>query len=335
MHCHPSLSLSIPVPYQLIQNNTTPSQDTITRALSSGATILPTDVDLISASDIILSIVPPRDALATAQRFVSALSSCPAQGETEEGTPDGTTQGKAAVCFADLNAISPQSAKQIASLFSSLPSLRFIDGAILGGPPVSPSNPSPHPKQGESPPTSWTRPLIPTSGPISFSEILPHGIGIHLASVLNVRHISAEIGAASGLKMCYASLSKGYSAIAVQVVTTARRLGVLSDLEASLRELVPGGFERMERAVVGQAPKAYRWVREMEEISSTHGGEGGLGFMPEYIFRGAAEVFRTVAEDTVLGKEKTGKRERGVTAAEVADAVIDGLREKKKRKEEH
>ncbi len=137
--------------------------------------------------------------------------------------------------------------------------------------------------------------------------------------------------------MCFASLGKGYAAIAVQAVSTARRLGVLADLRESLAELAPGNLDRVERAVVGMAPKAYRWVYEMEEISRTHAGladgdgqEGnrdgeGVGFAPEYIFRGAAEVFRTVAEDTVLGREKTGKRGRGKSLEDVAEAVVEGL----------
>jgi hypothetical protein len=74
----------------------------------------------------------------------------------------------------------------------------------------------------------------------------------------------------------------------------------------------------------------------MEEISATHAGveEGDDMFAPEYIFRGAAEVFRAVAEDTVLGKEKVGKRERGTNADEVADAIVEGLREKRRKRSE-
>jgi hypothetical protein len=153
--------------------------------------------------------------------------------------------------------------------------------------------------------------------------------------VLNTKHISADLGAASGLKMCFASLGKGFAAIAVQVVTTASRLGVLEELRSALAEKSPWGLERIDRSVVGMVPKAYRWVREMEEISATHAAveEGDDMFAPEYIFKGAAEVFRLVAEDTVLGKEKVGKRERGTNADEVAEAIIEGLRAKRKKRE--
>lgn len=68
----------------------------------------------------------------------------------------------------------------------------------------------------------------------------------------------------------------------------------------------------------------------MEEISATH-EEDGI-FAPEYIFKGAAEVFRLVAEDTVLGQEKVGKRERGTDANSVADAILEGVREKRRKR---
>jgi hypothetical protein len=151
--------------------------------------------------------------------------------------------------------------------------------------------------------------------------------------------------------MCFASLGKGYAAVAVQAVATASRLGVLPDFTDALRQLAPGNLDRVERAVVGMAPKAYRWVREMEEISETHAGissrlsglergkgegegegEEDFGFNPEFIFRGAADVFRIVAEDTVLGQERVGTRNRGTTLEDVAEAVAEGLRERKKRK---
>lgn len=55
------------------------------------------------------------------------------------------------------------------------------------------------------------------------------------------------------------------------------------------------------------APKAYRWVREMEEIAKTHAEEGGFELE---IFHGVAEVYRSVAEETVLGEEVSDWWER-------------------------
>ncbi|KAK3337131.1 hypothetical protein B0T19DRAFT_437807 [Cercophora scortea] len=309
------------------------SQDTLIRAVRADVQLLQSDVELIEACDVILSVVPPRDALATAQRIADAAIL------STRTTP---------VYFVDLNAVSPATCRTIAALFPSrLPSsssspdaddadtdgiVRFIDGSILGGPPSKTNKPPSSPSTTTTTaPTianeTWTRPLLPTSGPYSLSHIPPYGP--HLATTLHTKHISPTIGAASGLKMCFASLSKGYAAIALQAATTAHALGVLPDLRSALSELFPkGGLERMERAVVGAPPKAYRWVREMEEIAATHADEGGLG---AGLFLGAADMFRFVAEETVLGEEKVGKRVRGTTVEDVAAAIGEGVERKRRR----
>lgn len=124
--------------------------------------------------------------------------------------------------------------------------------------------------------------------------------GSHLAATLNVSHIGPEIGSASGLKMCFASMTKGFTALAIQSFTTANKLGVLHELKSAMAELVPNHLVSAERGVVGMAPKAYRWVKEMEEIAATHHEEGGFELD---VFQGIAEVYRSVAEETVLGEE--------------------------------
>jgi hypothetical protein len=46
-----------------------------------------------------------------------------------------------------------------------------------------------------------------------------------------------------------------------------------------------------------------------------------------------AEVYRSVAEETVLGREKTGKRVRGTSMDDVAAAMEDGLKAMRKKRE--
>lgn len=79
-------------------------------------------------------------------------------------------------------------------------------------------------------------------------------------------------------------------------------------------------------------PKAYRWVREMEEIAQTHVDEGGFNGEPG-IYGEIAKVYKSVAEDTVLGEEKTERRKRGLTVEDVAGAMGEGLMEKKRKTE--
>ncbi|KAI1377569.1 6-phosphogluconate dehydrogenase C-terminal domain-like protein [Hypoxylon crocopeplum] len=284
------------------------SSDTLERAKSAQVELLKSDEDLTQACSVILSVVPPRDAVATAQRIADAL------GGPYRRSPDDP------LYFADLNAVAPSSVKQIAALFdssSTKDSVRFVDGCILGSPPS--------PKQTGSD-VEWELPSIPTSGPYRLSTI--PGYGAKLATALNTRHISPVIGAASGLKMCFASFSKGFTSLAIQAFTTAQRLGVLPDLQSELRDVLPAHYKLAERGVTHMAPKAYRWVGEMEEIARTLAEEGGF---PEDSFRGAAAVYRAVADDTVLGQEKIGKRKRGTTVEDVATAMVEGMQTKRKK----
>jgi hypothetical protein len=79
-------------------------------------------------------------------------------------------------------------------------------------------------------------------------------------------------------------------------------------------------------------PKAYRWVREMEEIAQTHADEGGFNG-DIGIYGEIAKVYKSVAEETVLGEEKTERRKRGLTVEDVAEAMGEGLNAKRKKVE--
>ncbi|KAI0387931.1 6-phosphogluconate dehydrogenase C-terminal domain-like protein [Hypomontagnella monticulosa] len=285
------------------------SNDTIERAKNAQVELLPTDEALTQSCAVILSVVPPRDAVVTAQRIVDALS-----GPIRRSDSDP-------LYYADLNAVAPSSVKSIASLFRNLSSVRFVDGSIIGGPPTLKET-----TDGSSSSPSWNAPNIPMSGPYPLSAI--PGYGEKLATTLNARHISPEIGAASGLKMCFASLSKGFTSLAIQAFTTAHRMGVLPDLQREMQGLMGARYAMAEKGVVGMAPKAYRWVAEMEEIARTFSEEGG--FAPDS-FTGAAKVYETVADDTALGQEKIGKRKRGTTVEDMAQAMVEGMQSKKKK----
>jgi 3-hydroxyisobutyrate dehydrogenase-like beta-hydroxyacid dehydrogenase len=265
-------------------------------------------------------VVPPRDATATAQRIVDAVTG-----------PFRRSEGSEPLYFADLNAVAPSTTKSIAALFEQAGTrsqVRFVDGAIIGGSPAPKQQPGDAAASGSSSSSSaeWRVPSIPASGPYKISEI--PGYGEKLSVILNIRHISDEIGAASGLKMCFASLTKGFTSLAIQSFTTAKRLGVLDELQTEVQGLVPAHWSAAERGVIGMAPKAYRWVREMEEIALTFDEEGGF---PRDLFQGVADVYRAVAEDTVLGQEKIGKRKRGLDVDDMATAMAEGLERKKKK----
>lgn len=310
------------------------SKDTVERAQAAQVTNLPTDTALVQACDVILSVVPPRDAEATAQRLLDALALV-TRSKDEQKSP---------LYFADLNAVSPGTiqamARRIEQAAAAVPdvatTIAFIDGAILGGPPRLVQTSSDAAATDGPAEEEWQLPQFPTSGPVSFVDI--PGYGPFLAAALGAghQHISPDIGAASGLKMCYASLTKGYAAIATQAYATAQQMGVLPALRDALP---PARRQQAEQALVGMPPKAWRWVREMDEIARTHAEQGGWGSSSSagggggaaLLFTGAAGVFRAVAEDTALGTRGENEEGRKTTAEDVAVAMAEGLGRKRKK----
>jgi hypothetical protein len=147
-----------------------------------------------------------------------------------------------------------------------------------------------------------------------------------------MKHVNSTIGSATGLKMCFASLSKGFTALAIQSFTTAHNLGVVDELKAHMEEFNPAALKNVERSLPNMCPKAYRWVHEMQEIAETFEADGGFE-AKESSFQSIAEVYALVADGTVLGEEKTEDRKRGTTADDVAKLVAEGTARRKMKTE--
>lgn len=79
--------------------------------------------DIIQRADIVLSIIPPRDAVSFAQRVLREFRA------TER-------HGKDPLVFADCNAVNVETVQNIAGLFADT-DIAFIDGCIIGGPPTN------------------------------------------------------------------------------------------------------------------------------------------------------------------------------------------------------
>jgi 3-hydroxyisobutyrate dehydrogenase-like beta-hydroxyacid dehydrogenase len=91
------------------------SPATVRRADAAG--MIGCDDDAIAGADVILSVLPPADALALAKRFASPLSRV----------------ARKAV-FVDCNAVNVETVHQIALIIGSA-GARFVDGGIIGPPP--------------------------------------------------------------------------------------------------------------------------------------------------------------------------------------------------------
>lgn len=197
--------------------------------------------------------------------------------------------------YVDGNAIAPATVRGIAETISAA-GATVADVGIVGPPPRKPG----------------TRFYASGPGAEQFAALRDHG--------LDVRLVGADIGQASGLKMCYGALTKGLQALATELLVAARLMGLEETLreeqEHSMAEVV--GW--LEGHMPMMPPKAYRWIGEMEEIAATF---ADLGMTPD-ILNGAAEMYRMVA-DTAIGKESPEQRDPnrnmyGVIAA-LAEAV--------------
>ncbi|CZR60218.1 uncharacterized protein PAC_10114 [Phialocephala subalpina] len=258
-------SLLVKYSYPVITNLDGRSSSTKARAEAAGVKNVPFD-QMLSQASIVLSVLPPGEALALAEKAAASLLFSPL-----------SRYGKGKLVYIDLNAISPSLSRQASAPILDA-GMTFIDGCVLAYPPK------------EMPDGSWFRPSIPLSGP-ALSSAIPEPWSSELTSLLNFRHVSPDIGAASGLKMCFAAINKGQTAIVIQAYTTASNLGVLDSVREHMAEYFPHVVNGMEGAMVGSQRKAYRWIKEMEEIEECFVTEGGWN---RGIFEGVAGVFKVV-----------------------------------------
>jgi putative dehydrogenase len=196
------------------------------RAERAGAIPVSTDDEFVRQADYILSIVPPGDAVALAQRFAPAIK-----------------RGGRKTVYVDCNAVSPQTAERIGEVLRDTGCI-YVDAGIVG-PPPGPN----------------LRTIFYASGPGAneFERLCERG--------LSVRVMDGPNGAASAMKLSYAGITKGCTAIASAMMLGATRAGTADALLQELSESQPMLLNWMRGFVSRMPPKAYRWVAEMEEIA--------------------------------------------------------------------
>lgn len=193
----------------------------------------PADDDRIAGADIVLSIVPPGEAVALAERLAPAL---------------GRSARKPV--YVDCNAIDVRTARRVEAVLAPT-GAGFADGGIIGGPP----------KPGDAGPTFYL------SGDAAGRLGELAGLG------LKVRVLEAPVGAASALKMSYAGITKGLTGLGAAMILAASRAGAGEALHEELQASQPQLLARFGKGMGDMYPKAYRWVAEMREIAAFIGPE--------------------------------------------------------------
>ena len=85
---------------------------------------------------------------------------------------------------------------------------------------------------------------------------------------LDLRAIDRLVGAASGMKMSYAGITKSTTAIGMAMLLRAARFGIAEALLAELAASQPALLAYFRAGIPRMYDKAYRRVAEMEEISA-------------------------------------------------------------------
>ena len=220
------------------------------RAERAGAIPVSTDDEFAAQSDCILSIVPPGDAVALAERLAPAIKRAGRQ-----------------TVYVDCNAVSPQTAERIGAALEGTGCV-YVDAGIIG-PPPGPS----------------ARTIFYASGPgaKAFERLTAYG--------LTVRVMDGPNGAASAMKLSYAGITKGCTAIGSAMMLGATRHGTADALLQELAESQPMLLNWMRGFVSRMPPKAYRWVAEMEEIAQFQGDDPAA----RDIYHGIAHLYEQIA----------------------------------------
>jgi putative dehydrogenase len=248
------------------------SAETATRAKAAGMAAAG-DED-IAACDFILSILPPGDAVALAERFQPAL-------KASNSKP----------VYVDCNAINPKTVDRVAAVIAPT-DCPFVDSGIIGSPP----------KPGDAGPRFYA------SGPAAprFATLRQFG--------LDVRVLDGAMSAASALKMSYAGITKGTQAIGAAMMLAATRAGSADALFAELSSSQKDMFAWFKRGLALMPPKAYRWVAEMHEIAGFVGEDPTAHELYEgaaHFYERIAEDFDGAKKDVTALTEFLGKNPAG------------------------
>jgi 3-hydroxyisobutyrate dehydrogenase-like beta-hydroxyacid dehydrogenase len=214
----------------------------------------------LAEADFLLSIVPPGDALALAKRLAEVL----------------TTANKKPI-YVECNAVSPQTMTGIADVVKTT-GCAFVGAGIIGPPP--------------KPGTTNTK--FYAAGPHAKDFAVLNDYG------LIVRVLEGPLTAASALKMSYAGITKGFTALGASMMLAATRGGSAEALRAELAESQPALFGYLTRQMPAMYSKAYRWVAEMNEISDFIGDDRAEHAMLE----AAGQLYERLAADFDGGKQE-------------------------------
>jgi 3-hydroxyisobutyrate dehydrogenase-like beta-hydroxyacid dehydrogenase len=194
--------------------------------------------------------------------------------------------------YVDANAIAPATTRLVGDVVEAAGG-RYVDGSIIGPPPAR---------------AGTTRLYL--SGPDARAVA-----DVFAGTDVEPRVVDGPIGAASAVKVAYAGWTKGLLALLLGVGAYADAEGVTDTLRAEWATSLPDVPARELHAAAAAVHKGWRWIGEMEEITSAFAAND----LPTGFHEAAAEVFRRSGT-------AAGERADGVEGEALIARVLDAVR---------
>lgn len=224
----------------------------------AGVRSLPSVAEVVRRVDMVLSIVVP-----SAARGVAS--------EVAHGMIEAKRSG---LLFADCNSIAPSTALTIEKIIVEAGG-RFVDASIIGSAQRVEGRATFYASGHDAP---------------EFARLAAHG--------LRVEVIGERAGQASGLKMLYAGLTKGLSALTVELLLPAQALGLLDLLMDKIHATNPEIADFMQHRVLDLPMHAGRRSEEMDELAQACRELG----LPSNLALGARDSLKAIGDLNLRSK---------------------------------
>jgi len=184
--------------------------------------------DVVNAADVVISLVHPGSAVEVAERFTRHLH----------------PPASAAKIYVDANSVSPETAEQVGRIVGAR-GARFCDATIQG-----PAN------------------RLTEMATLYLSGDAANEIENLFTGILRTRMLGAVGGRASAMKMLLAGLTKGLTALFLELSVLAQRSELSDDFLDECEQSYPAVMEVLRRMLPTVPQHAGRRAEEMTELAS-------------------------------------------------------------------
>lgn len=244
------------------------SERTRQRARDAGFTLADDFAAAVRGTDLVVSLVPPAEAVAVARQFAACA------GDWSDEPP----------LYLDANSVSPMTASEVGAIVTAA-GARFVDGSLHGRAQYLGMR---------------DRCVLFLSGPEA------EWLASALHDVLDARVCGRVVGAASSLKMSLGAFSKGLVALFVEIASAWGAAADPADLVAALTGFYPETVETLRRLLPSYPMHAGRRVQEIEEVARWYAHVGTAAPMAEATREVLAGIVRAFpARDEEASFEET------------------------------